>query len=191
MKIYSLYSVPVICARTRNDLDCRLAARRAHSSISYSLLPWFLSTAWYTGEAMSTWGSLTGRLLQCRKRGVEDLLQVIHLSILCGSIAGKKGEWIYFDNINIICKVCTFPLWQISRAQASLAFRKHGRINLLFWNYFVSIIFFIHLFKEYNWLKPDVYSFSAKVVLSCGLIVYPGHGNLVWIQSPSTWRFTS
>lgn len=62
-RFYSLYSVPVIWARMRKERDCRLEDRRAHSSASSSGLLWFLITAWYTGEALSTAKSFTGRLL--------------------------------------------------------------------------------------------------------------------------------
>lgn len=65
----SLYSVPVMWARTRKDLDCSWAALLAQSagprlSISLGM------TAWYTGEALSITRSLTGRLLQPQKEPI-------------------------------------------------------------------------------------------------------------------------
>ncbi len=64
-----LYSVPVMWARARKDLDCRWAALLVHSAGPSSLVSLGM-TAWYTGEALSITRSLTGRLLQPQKEPV-------------------------------------------------------------------------------------------------------------------------
>lgn len=105
-----LYSVPVIWARMRKDLDCRLAERRLQSSLSSSGLFWVFSTAWYTGEALSTWGSFKGRVLQFRKGNVgsSSLVSVSHPAIpnvaLKWSLL-KKTHW------SILC-YGSFFLWK-------------------------------------------------------------------------------
>lgn len=76
----SQYSVPVMCARMRKDLDCRLAARRAQSESSFSFSADFI-TAWYTGEALSTRGSFTRSELFPKDKENRDEIRLLKASI--------------------------------------------------------------------------------------------------------------
>lgn len=108
--VHLLYSVPVIWARMRKDLDCRLAERRLQSSLSSSGLFWVFSTAWYTGEALSTWGSLIGRALQFTKGNVGSSSLV---SVSLPVIPNTAMEWSLLKKIHrSVLFYGSFCLWK-------------------------------------------------------------------------------